>query len=84
LVLTISLITMIFYFHPSTKSATAISHAVTILPETVGRVDDVYVGVDEKVAAGAPLFRLDDSQQKAAVETARRQIEELEAEAKEA
>jgi len=81
LVLTISLITMIFYFHPSTKSATAIFRTVTILPETVGRVDDVYVGVNEQVEAGPPLFRLDDAQQKAAVETARRQIAELAAEA---
>ncbi|MGO4441444.1 HlyD family secretion protein [Rhizobium sp. RAF56] len=82
LILTISLITMIFYFHPSTKSATAIFRTVTILPETVGRVDEVYVGINETVAAGAPLFRLDDSQQRAAVETARRQIAELEAEGK--
>ncbi|KQV10883.1 secretion protein HlyD [Rhizobium sp. Root1203] len=82
LMLTISLITMIFYFHPSTKSVTALFRTVTILPETVGRVDEVYVGLNDKVAAGAPLFRLDDSQQKAAVETARRQIAELEAEAK--
>jgi len=80
--LTISLITMIFYFHPSTKSVTALFRTVTILPETVGRVENVYVGLNEKVEAGAPLFRLDDSQQKAAVETARRQIAELVAEAK--
>ncbi|MBB3454504.1 multidrug resistance efflux pump [Rhizobium sp. BK313] len=79
LILTVSLITMIFYFHPSTKSVTAVFRTVTILPETIGRVDEVYVGVNEKVAAGAPLFRLDDSQQKAALETARRQIAELEA-----
>jgi multidrug resistance efflux pump len=81
LMLTLSLITMIFYFHPSTKSVTALFRTVTILPETVGRVDEVYVGLNDKVAAGAPLFRLDDAQQKAAVETARRQIAQLEAEA---
>ncbi|APO72261.1 EmrA family multidrug resistance transporter protein (plasmid) [Rhizobium gallicum] len=82
LILTISLITMIFYFHPSTKNVTAIFRTVTILPETVGRVDEVYVGVNEKVAAGAPLFRLDDSLQKAALETARRKIAEIDAENK--
>jgi multidrug resistance efflux pump len=80
LVLTISLITMIFYFHPSTKSVTAVFRTVTILPETVGRVDDVYVGINQKVAAGDPLFRLDSAQQEAAVETARRRIAELDAE----
>jgi multidrug resistance efflux pump len=80
LMLTISLITVIFYFHPSTKSVTAVFRTVTILPQTVGRVDEVFVGINEKVAAGAPLFRLDDAEQKAAVETARRKISELEAE----
>lgn len=81
LLLTISLITLIFYFHPSTKSVTAVFRTVTILPETVGRVDEVYVGINEKVLAGAPLFRLDDAQQKAAVETARRQVAEIDAQA---
>ena len=81
LILTLSLITMIFYFHPSTKSVTALFRTVTILPETVGRVDEVYVGINDQVAAGAPLFRLDDAQQKAAVETARRQIAQIDAEA---
>ncbi|MDS7594308.1 HlyD family secretion protein [Agrobacterium tumefaciens] len=79
LLLTLSLITLIFYFHPSTKSVTAVFRTVTILPETSGRVDEVYVGINEKVAAGAPLFRLDDAKQKAAVETAMRQVEEIDA-----
>jgi multidrug resistance efflux pump len=81
LVLTISLITMIFYFHPSTKSVTALFRTVTILPESVGRVDEVYVGLNQKVAAGDPLFRLDGAVQEAAIETARRRILELDAEA---
>jgi multidrug resistance efflux pump len=79
LLLTISLITMIFYFHPSTKSVTAVFRTVTILPESMGRVDEVYVGVNQKVAAGAPLFRLDDSAQKAALDVAHKQIAEVEA-----
>ena len=33
LLLTVSLITLIFYFHPSTKNVTAIFRTVTILPE---------------------------------------------------
>ena len=80
LVLTIALITMIFYFHPSTKAVTAVFRTVTILPETSGRVAEVYVDINERVAAGQPLFRLDDSEQRAAVETARRRIAEVEAE----
>jgi multidrug resistance efflux pump len=80
LVLTISLITMIFYYHPSTKNVTAIFRSVTILPEAFGRVSEVYVDINERVKAGQPLFRLDDSEQRAAVETARRRIAEVEAE----
>jgi len=82
LILTISLITMIFYFHPATKAVTAVFRTVTILPESIGRVDEVFVGVNQKVAAGAPLFRLDDSAQKAALDVAHKQIVEVEAQTK--
>lgn len=82
LLLTISLITMIFYFHPATKSVTAVFRTVTILPESMGRVDEVYVGINQKVEAGAPLFRLDDSAQKAALDVAHKQIAEVEAQTK--
>lgn len=81
LVLTVSLITLIFYYHPSTKNVSAIFRTVTILPDTVGRVAEVFVGVNAKVKAGDPLFRLDSSAQEAAVETAKRQIAETDAEA---
>jgi multidrug resistance efflux pump len=77
LILTVSLITLIFYFHPSTKAVTAIFRTVSILPETGGRVAEVYVGLNAKVEAGQPLFRLDSTQQEAAVESARRAIAEV-------
>lgn len=54
LILTISLITMIFYFHPSTSNVTAVFRTVTIMPESTGRVAEVYVDLNEKVSAGAP------------------------------
>ncbi|MDR6632495.1 multidrug resistance efflux pump [Phyllobacterium sp. 1468] len=76
LLLTVALITVIFYFHPSTTNVTAVFRTVTILPETTGRVAEVFVGVNTKVEAGAPLFRLDSSEQEAAHETAQRQIDE--------
>ncbi|WEA59023.1 biotin/lipoyl-binding protein [Rhizobium sp. BJ04] len=79
LVLTVSLITMIFYFHPSTKNVTAIFRTVSILPESTGRVEEVFVGLNQKVEAGTPLFRLDSSEQEAALETARRRIAEADA-----
>lgn len=79
-ILTLSLITLIFYYHPSTKNATAAFRTVTLLPESSGRVAEVFVGMNEKVAAGAPLFRLDDTEQRAALETARRRVAEIDAE----
>ncbi|MFI5407718.1 HlyD family secretion protein [Kaistia sp. UC242_56] len=82
LILTVSLITLIFYFHPSTKNVTAVFRTISILPETAGRVAKVFVGVNEKVEAGAPLFQLDDSEQQAARESAQRRIAEIDAEVK--
>jgi multidrug resistance efflux pump len=79
LILTLSLITTIFYFHPSTKSATSLFRTVTILPEASGRVAQTFIDINERVEAGQPLFRLDSTAQEAAVETARRRIAEVEA-----
>ncbi|WP_077960603.1 HlyD family secretion protein [Ensifer adhaerens] len=80
IVLTISLITLIFYFHPSTKNVTAAFRTVAVLPETNGRVTEIYATRFEKVKAGQPLFKLDSSEEEAAAEVARRQIAEVDAE----
>jgi len=79
LILTLSLITTIFYFHPSTKAATSVFRTVTVLPETSGRVAETFVDINQRVKAGQPLFRLDSSEQEAAVETNRRKIAEIDA-----
>lgn len=79
LILTISLITTIFYFHPSTSAATSVFRTVTILPETNGRVAETFVDVNQRVEEGQPLFRLDDVAQRAAVEVAKSRIAEIEA-----
>lgn len=42
IVLTISLITLIFYFHPSTSHVNAAFRTVAVLPETSGRVSEIY------------------------------------------
>jgi multidrug resistance efflux pump len=78
--LTLSLITLVFYFHPSTTNVTSIFRTVTILPEVGGRVAEVYVAANDRVAAGQPLFRLDDSGQRAVLDTAGRRVAELDAE----
>jgi multidrug resistance efflux pump len=79
LMLTVSLITLIFYFHPSTSSATLFFRTVPILPETNGRVAEVNIGYSAPVAKGSVIFRLDNSKQEAALETARRKIAEVDA-----
>jgi multidrug resistance efflux pump len=78
-ILTLSLITTIFYFHPSTTSAVSYFRTISILPEGFGRVTEVYVDYRDEVKAGDPLFRLDDTEEKAAIETATRRIAEVEA-----
>jgi multidrug resistance efflux pump len=80
LILTVSLITVIFYNHPSTSNVTLFFRTIPIVPETNGRVAEVNVGVSGPIAQGAPIFRLDSSKQEAAVETARRKIAEVDAE----
>jgi multidrug resistance efflux pump len=79
LILTVGLITVIFYNHPSTSNVTLFFRTVPILPETNGRVAEIFVGNSASVAQGAPIFRLDSSKQEAAVETARRKIAEIDA-----
>lgn len=79
LMLTVSLITMIFYFHPSTSSATLYFRTVPILPEGSGRVAEVKVGFSAPVKKGDVLFTLDSSKQQAAVETAKRKVAEVDA-----
>jgi multidrug resistance efflux pump len=79
LMLTISLITLVFYFHPATTYVSAVYRSVPIIPETIGRVAEVHVRGSDRVEAGEPIFRLDDASQRTAVETARRQVAEVDA-----
>jgi multidrug resistance efflux pump len=79
LILTVALITTVFYNHPSTSNATLFFRTVPILPETNGRVAEIFVGNSGPITKGAPIFRLDNSKQEAAVETARRKIVEIDA-----
>lgn len=79
LLLTIGLITVIFYNHPSTTNVTLMFRTVPIVPEINGRVAQIYVGISGPVAKGAPIFRLDSARQEAAVEAARRKIAEVDA-----
>ncbi len=79
LFLTVLLVTVILYFHPSTSNAISFYRTVPLLPEGSGRVEEIFVGVSDTVKAGQPIFRLEDSKQKAALETARRRLAEIDA-----
>jgi multidrug resistance efflux pump len=77
LILTIGLITTIFYFHPSTKAAHSVFRTVTILPETNGRVAETFVEINQRVKEGQPLFRLDNAVQQAEMRTAEARLAEI-------
>lgn len=79
LMLTVSLITVIFYYHPSTTTATLFYRTVPIVPEATGRVAEVHVEFSAPVKKGEVIFRLDGAKQDAALETARRKIAEVDA-----
>ncbi len=78
ILLTIALITLIFYYHPSTSNAGPYFRTVTILSEGGGRVEEIYVENNQQVEAGAPLFSLLDSSQLAAVNSAGSQVAQVE------
>ena len=79
LMLTVALITVIFYYHPSTNTATLYYRTVPILPEINGRVSEVHVEFSAPVKKGDVIFKLDSAKQQAAMETARRKIAEVDA-----
>lgn len=79
LMLAIGLITVIFYFHPTSTFVTGYFRTIPIVPEAGGRVAEVFVGLSGEVEQGAPIFKLDDTKQKAALELASRRIAEVEA-----
>jgi multidrug resistance efflux pump len=77
LLLTISLITVVFYFHPSTRAAISYYRTVSVMVDSMGRVDEVYVGLNEDVVAGQLLFRLETDREEASLEAARRRAAEV-------
>jgi multidrug resistance efflux pump len=77
--LTVLLITLIFYHHPSSTNVTAFFRTIPILPETNGRVSQIYVQPRDDVQKGEPIFRLDSSKQEADLEVARRRMAEIDA-----
>src|SRR5512143_393721 len=52
LILTVLLITTVFYNHPSTTNVTLFYRTVPILPETIGRVAEVNIAYNDTVKKG--------------------------------
>jgi len=61
--------------YPSTQDAYARANIVTVAAEVTGKVTAVHVTENQRVAAGDPLFDLDDSVYKNAVTQAQAQVE---------
>lgn len=78
-ILTISLITLIFFYHPTATNATSMFRTVTVLSEKGGRVEEVYVSTNQKVEAGQPLFSMVDTVERADIATAKARIGEIDA-----
>src|SRR4051812_28059086 len=79
LILTVLLITTVFYNHPATTNVTLFFRTVPILPEGSGRVAEIFVGTSGPIKKGEPIFRLDSTKQEAALETTKRKIAEVDA-----
>ena len=79
IILTILLITVVFYNHPATSNVVSFFRTIPILPDTAGRVTEVFVNVTDEVKQGDKLFKLDSSKQEAALETSKRRVEEVDA-----
>jgi multidrug resistance efflux pump len=81
-ILTIGLVTVVFYYHPATSNVTAFYRTVPVLPETGGRVTEIYVKLNQEVDAGQPLFKLDSTLQQTALTTAQQRVLEIDAQMK--
>ena len=82
LMLTVSLITLIFYYHPTSSVAVSTFRTIPILPESSGRVIETFVPreLEVEIKEGDPIFKLDSTRQEADVVTAQQQIVEIEGE----
>ena len=79
LILTVLLITVVLYHHPSSTNVTSLFRTISIFPEVGGRVAKVYVDYNQKVKKGDPLFKMDSTRQEAALERARLHVVQVDA-----
>ncbi|KZL17036.1 Inner membrane protein YiaV precursor [Pseudovibrio axinellae] len=80
MMLTIALITLVFFYHPTTSHVSSLFRTVTILPEGAGRVENVLVKNSQRVKEGELLFTLDASTEMAQVAAGQSEVDEIDAE----
>ncbi len=78
-ILTVALITVIFFYHPSTSNVSSLFRTVTVLSEKGGRVEEVFVSTNQKVEAGQPLFSMVDTVERADLANAKARVGEIDA-----
>jgi multidrug resistance efflux pump len=78
-VLTLSLITTIFFFHPSTTNVASMFRTISVLPETSGRVTEIYVVSGQDLKSGDAIFKIDDTAQMATFTAAQGAVAEIDA-----
>jgi len=81
LMLTVLLIAIIFYHHPTSTNVTSYFRTIPIVSEVNGRVSEIYVKLSGAVEKGQPIFKLDSAKQEAAFDIAKRRITEVDAQA---
>ena len=79
LILTVLLITVVLYHHPSSTNVISLFRTISLFPEVGGRVTKVYVDYNQPVKKGDPLFKMDSTRQEATLERARLQVVEVDA-----
>ena len=64
LILTVLLITVVLYNHPSSTNVSSLFRTISLFPEVGGRVTEVYVDYNQSVKKGDPLFKMDSTGRK--------------------
>jgi multidrug resistance efflux pump len=77
IVLFVALIFTVEYYHPDTRNALIPFRIVPVVTEQGGTVTEVPVRAGQTVKPGDLLFAVDDSSEKAAVETAKATVEQV-------
>lgn len=80
-IMAITVFVIVFYFHPKTYAGVVPFRTVSVVAQTAGPVTEISVVNGQRVEVGDPLFRIENSAQRAALAEAEAQLAVLDAEA---